>query len=187
MYIFSIIGTVLFLALIVPLVIILGERARGGPVTVASIGAALGFAIFWLITANTLPQNLTANLFASLIGYIGGVLLTLTAWALALADTRRTRRWGWLAAVWLAFYANIAATYFILTSDVASCAYASDLPYCPSQSRILLWLVVAGCFVGPGVMLAYALRHATRAKPDGLSVSPLDDADTVPAQTGGAH
>ncbi len=150
--------------------------------TVASIGAALGFAIFWLITANTLPQNLTANLFASLIGYIGGILLALTAWALALADARRTRRWGWLAAVWLAFYANIAATYFMITTDVVSCAYVSDMPYCPPQNRILYWLIVAGCFVGPAVLLAYALRHATRAKPDGLSVSQLDDADTARAE-----
>ena len=34
-------------------------------------------------------------------------------------------------------------------------------------------------FVGPAAMLAYARRHATRAQPDGLSISPLDDADTV--------
>jgi hypothetical protein len=187
LYAFSLFGIVIALALFIPLSIVLGQWARGGPVTVASIGAGLGFTFFWVVTITYSSQSAEGITLTSLPSLIGGALLTFAAWALALADALRARRWGWLAAVWIAVYVTIAAMYFMVTTPVVSCIYTSSIPYyCASQSRIFYWLIVAGCFVGPAVLLAYALRHATRAQPDGLSASPLDGAN-APAQTRGAH
>lgn len=182
MFAFSLVGIIIALALLIPLSVVIGQWARGGPVTVACIGAALGFALFWVILSTSYsltPPSFEASLFATLLGYVGGALLTLAAWALALADAIRARRWGWLAAVWLAVYVTIAATYSIFATPIVSCAFSTYPNNCAPQSRIFFWLIAAGSFVGPAVLLTYALRHATRAQPDGLSVSPLDGADTV--------
>ena len=178
------------LALTIPIAILIGQRAPGGPITVASGGALLAFAGYWvqviiLVTSPAAAQQ-PPDLVPSSLTLTGGIVLLVAAWTLAFADAAQARRWGWAALLSLGFYATVAAIYGLFGTFVNMCMFPSSQPYCPSNDRFIEMLVLVGCFVGPGVTLAYALRAPTAGKrtlPDGLSVSPLGatDADAIDA------
>lgn len=171
---YLLIGTGIVLALLIPLTAIIGQWARGGAITVASIGAALCIGGFWFTTDAFLPQYPMAALATSYLGLGGGALFIITSWALALDSAVRSRRWGWFAVIWLAVYITPAAAFGILITPLVACAYFIYPTACTPQNHMLYWLLVVGSLVGPAVLLAYGLRYAPRARPDGASVSHLD-------------
>lgn len=170
------------LALVIPLVIILGQRLRGGPTAVASGGALLGIAAVWLLlrTAYT-PTGLNGwAVLLTIIGLAGGILLLVAGWTLALADAAQSQRWGWLAVLCFTMFLNVAAMYNTYGTAYATCFAQPAQPWqemCASINPIAEALVILGWFVGPATSLVYALRlHApqSHALPDDLSVSSLD-------------
>ncbi|HET9110207.1 MAG TPA: hypothetical protein VFN78_05220 [Ktedonobacterales bacterium] len=172
------------LALTIPLAILIGQRTPGGPITVASGGALLAFAGYWvrivILAMPPVDEQHPPDLFPVTLVLTAGIVLLVAAWTLALADAAQGRRWGWVALLSLGFYANVAAIYGLFGTFVITCMFAASQPYCSSNSRFIEMLVLVGSFVGPAATLVYALRAPTAGKrtlPDGLSVSPLGSAD----------
>jgi hypothetical protein len=174
------------LALIIPLTILIGQWLRIGPMIVANGGALLGLAIFWL-NLREFYQPLGPNRLAplvSIVAAIGGALLLLAGWTLALADAALARRWGWMALLCLATFISVGAIYNLVGTPYMTCvALPSEAYACALVNPIAEALTIAGDFVGPATALVYALRqHAlhSRALLDGLSVSPLDAPQAEP-------
>ena len=176
------------LALLIPLAVLIGQRTPGGPIVVASGGALLAFAGYWvmigILSASPVDEQRPPDLLPSSLVLTAGIVLLVAAWTLALADAAQGRRWGWVALLSLGFYANVAAAYWLGSSSFLSCLLAGPQSFCPPYNHFTAMLIIAGSFVGPGVALTYALRAPTAGKrtlPDGLSVSPLGatDADAI--------
>jgi len=182
------------LALVIPAAILAGHRMRGGSILVTSGGAILAFAVFWAAgltggfsRGNTF--NLDAFFYVYIYVFFGGVILLLSAWALALAGAMSERRWVWVALLNPAVYLTFVALVAILLSPYFSCMFSPQQPYCLSANASLWESFIAASFIGPVAVLLYALRpYFTRrgALPAGLRASRLGapdvaDTDTEPA------
>ncbi len=168
--------------LAIPLAVLLGQYMRGGAVAVMSGGAALAAGIFWLalrgVFETTVDGRSMPNGLVMIFSAMLAIALLVCAWALALAEAFRERRWGWVAAQCLAVYLSFAAMFTYLMGPYASCYSSPDLFMCASVNLSVGMLLIACTFAGPLALLVYALRmnplRHTHALPDGLVVSRLD-------------
>lgn len=164
------ISVVILLTLLILLAILIGQWLRVGPIASSAGGALLAFAGFWLLfnSASSYSPTSSASSQLSVISYLvllGSALLLVTASALALADAARSRRWSWLAAIWLAIVVTGISAISLFTQRALVCEYS---PYtyasnCAPNYQFIFWLGVVGCLAGPVVMLVYALRDVRRA------------------------
>lgn len=164
------------LALVIPAAIIIGHRVRGGPLFVIGGGALLAFLIFWLSVLDGASSDYAITVFYV---FLGGMLWLLGAWALALADAARERRWVWVALLSFAVYFTVVALLAALLSPYAACLFGSQQPYCVSANQNEQTLLRVGSFIAPVVIMLYALRASVLrrdAPPAGLSASHLSDA-----------
>lgn len=174
------------LVLVVPLAILIGQRLRSGPIAVASGGALLGLAAFWLLIRQT---YIPSDAYGPYVEYsefalVGTSLLLIVGWALALADAAQARRWGWIALLCFATYISMAAMFFsVVATPYATCGANPWLPECLGVNPVEEVLTITSGFFGPTISLVYALylrAPQSRALPDGLSVSPLDAPQAEP-------
>lgn len=164
------------LALVIPAAIIMGHRARGGPLVVMGGGALLALLIFWLSILDGASSDYALAIFYI---FLGGMLLLLGAWALALADAARERRWVWVALLSFAVYFTVVPLLAGLLSPYAACLFGSQQSYCASANQVEQALFIVGSFIGPVVIMLYALRARIperSAPPAGLSAARLSDA-----------
>lgn len=173
-------------AMVIPVAILIGQRARGGPLTGLGAGALLGFLIYMTLTWSSLWSSDTpiAGSLPQVLALVIGAVLLLGAFTLATVDALRMRRRGLAIALCVAVYVTFFALMGLLSAPLKSCAYfPQGAPTCtsPDVTRFLLFATIS--LIGPGAMLVYALRAQGReaqtetALPDGLTISRLDATD----------
>jgi hypothetical protein len=171
------------LSLVIPAAILAGHRHPAGPIVVSSGGACAAFATFWLVLGGiyALYSPPSLRTFVSPLVLLGGVLLLLAAWSLALGAAAQARRYRWFALLSVAGSLSVAVV-FISVSRPDLCLFGpppTTNPYvliCPDPNPTAQLLVAVGYLAGPAAATAYSLcgRGAlTGAVPEGLSVSPL--------------
>lgn len=165
--------------MVIPLAIALGQVVRGGPVTVMSIGAAIGIGSYLLALRDYYTPYHIGGAQAVLwviFSALAGATLLVGAWALALAQACRARQWVWVALLCLAVYITAAALVLFEASGYAFCLFNPEA-FCGQSDPVALPLFLASDFLAPAVLLAYALlagvRRQPRALPEGLTVSRL--------------
>ncbi len=122
---------------------------------------------------------------------LGGVLLLLAAWSLALGAAAQARRYRWFALLSVAGSLSLAVVYISVASpdlclfDTPSTTNAFAFG-CTASNPTAQLLVAGGYLAGPAAAIVYSLRGRgprTGTLPEGLSVSPLGamtDADGEP-------
>lgn len=169
--------------LVVPLVIIVGYRRSVGSIVVSGALAAVAFAAFLLILGGV--DNLSGPSFPyRIILLYGGVLITLTAWALSLNAAAQARRWVWVGILLIAGYCTLAAIY--ASFSVQPCFDVPNGEFsCPQPDTLRQMFTFLGYLACPVAALVYGVYGArpfgrrARTLPDGLTVSSLH---TVPAE-----
>lgn len=167
---------------LIPLAVLLGQRIRVGAVAVMSGSAALLAGVFWLTLLVVIVTRISGNAFVTGLVEAYSALLAIAllvcAWALALAEAFRERRWGWVAAQCLAVYLTFAAVVVYLMGPFYVCYSNPDLFMCATVNQSVGAILITCMFAGPLALLAYALRRNlllhTRARPDDLAISRLD-------------
>src|SRR5258707_9753593 len=182
-----------FLSLGIPAAILAGHRHPAGPIVVSSGGACVAFAIFWLVLGGiyALFGPPSPRTFVSPLVLLGGVLLLLAAWSLALGAAAQARRYRWFALLSVAGSLSIAVVFISMARrdlclsgpPPTTNAFAFG---CTAPNPTAQLLVAGGYLAGPAAATIYSLRGRgarTGALPEGLSVSPLGavtDADDEP-------
>ena len=169
--------------LVVPLAIIVGYRRSTGSIVVSGALAAVAFAAFLLILGGV--DNLSGPSFPyRIILLYGGVLITLTAWALSLNAAAQARRWVWVGILLIAGYCTLAAIY--ASFSVQPCFDVPNGEFsCPQPDALRQTFTFLGYLACPVAALVYGVYGArpfgrrARTLPDGLTVSSLH---TVPAE-----
>ena len=181
------------LSLVIPAAILAGHRRPAGPIVVSSGGACAAFAIFWLVLGGiyALFGPPSPRTFVSPLVLLGGVLLLLAAWSLALGAAAQARRYRWFALLSVAGSLSLAVVYISVASpdlclfDTPSTTNAFAFG-CTASNPTAQLLVAGGYLAGPAAAIVYSLRGRgprTGTLPEGLSVSPLGamtDADGEP-------
>jgi hypothetical protein len=181
------------LSLVIPAAILAGHRHPAGPIVVSSGGACAAFAIFWLVLGGiyALFGPPSPRTFVSPLVLLGGVLLLLAAWSLALGAAAQARRYRWFALLSVAGSLSVAVVFISMARPdlclsgppPTTNAFAFG---CTAPNPTAQLLVAVGYLAGPAAATAYSLRGRgarTGALPEGLSVSPLGamtDADGEP-------
>ncbi|HEX5441743.1 MAG TPA: hypothetical protein VFW76_12715 [Ktedonobacterales bacterium] len=162
--------------LVVPLAIIVGYRRSTGSIVISGALAAGAFAVFWLILGGV--DGLFGPSYPyRIISLYGGVLMTLSAWALSLNAAAQARRWVWVGILLVAGYCTLAAIYASLS--VQPCFDGVDGEFaCPSPDTLRHVLMFLGYLACPFVALAYGV-YGERAHPFGRRVRTLPDGLTV--------
>jgi len=171
------------LSLVIPAAILAGHRRPAGPIVVSSGGACAAFAIFWLVLGGiyALFGPPSPRTFLSPLVLLGGVLLLLAAWSLALGAAAQARRYRWFALLSVAGSLSLAVVYISVASpdlclfDTPSTTNAFAFG-CTASNPTAQLLVAGGYLAGPAAAIVYSLRGRgarTGALPEGLSVSPL--------------
>ena len=171
------------LALVIPAAILAGHRHPAGPIVVSSGGACAAFAIFWLVLGGiyALFGPPSPRTFVSPLVLLGGVLLLLAAWSLALGAAAQARRYRWFALLSVAGSLSLAVVVISLARPDLCLSVPPPTTNafefgCPSSNPTAQLLVAGGYLAGPAAATAYSLRGRgarTGALPEGLSVSPL--------------
>ena len=181
------------LSLVIPAAILAGHRHPAGPIVVSSGGACAAFAIFWLVLGGiyALYGPPSSRTFVSPLVLLGGVLLLLAAWSLALGAAAQARRYRWFALLSVAGSISVAVV-FISVARPNLCLFGTLSTTnafafgCTASNPTAQLLVAGGYLAGPAAAIVYSLRGrgaGTEALPEGLSVSPLGamtDADGEP-------
>jgi hypothetical protein len=187
--------------LLVPLAIIIGHRRPTGAIIVSGFGATVAALAFWIflggiqgvvgLGAETPINPLLLDL-ALYGGLVGGLVLLIAAWSLALNSAASVRRWGWVLVLvvsgYLSFVALISA---ISTRDPCligqgiSTFYTS--PACGGASLLVSVAFQTSHLLGPAVATLYGFLGASNARrqplPPDVFVTPLStgaEEDTEP-------
>ncbi|HEU0027595.1 MAG TPA: hypothetical protein VFQ25_10815 [Ktedonobacterales bacterium] len=174
-------------ALVIPAAILMGQRARVGPVVATGSGALVAFLMFWSLL--TTEEFSGGDSFPYLTRYyilFSAVFLLLGAWALALAKAVDERRWAWVALLSLAVYLTFTALFVMWQLPYSICLDMPQQPYCAVASQGTQALLMAGAFIGPIVMLIYGLCAGIPqrgALPAGLRASHIGAPDVADTDT----
>jgi hypothetical protein len=130
-----------------------------------------------------LKPSMMMDLFIVIYVFVGGIVLMIAGWTLALANALRGRHWFWLIALTPCAYLTLVLFFYISYASSYFCLFASaNQLLCPGGPALADTLYLAACVVGPGSILAYALwarvglstHQQSRALPDGVSVTSLN-------------
>lgn len=160
------------IVLVIPVAILIGQHWRSGPLISLSAGATLGvsigLALTWASFATNPADTYYQSRFPAILALIGGSVLLLGAWSLALTGALRLRRRSMALAVFLALcltvYANLVGLEAFMTSPVRYCGDALP-PTCgpPDVGRFTLFAALS--LAGPLATLIYALFAAFQRQP----------------------
>lgn len=156
------------LALAIPVAILIGQRWRNGPLISLSAGATLGVGIYlaltwaWLADSTSNPYSESA---ISILFLIGGAVLLLGAWALALTDALRERQRVWAVIQCALVYGSFVGMLGFFLSPVTYCGELPSGTYCTPFDYGRFAIFGALSLAGPIATLLYALLAHGRAAP----------------------
>lgn len=163
--------------LAVPVAIIPGYRRSTGSIIVSGALTTSLFAAFWLILGGIdgLRVGGGFGIPVGLVAFYGGLLLTLVTWALSLNAAAQSRRWVWVALLFVAGYLTFVAVFVSLFS-IQPCVEDPGLGACTGPDPLRQGLIVVGYLACPVAALVYGIRapgRRVRELPEGLTVSSL--------------
>lgn len=189
--------TLPLVALVVPGAILIGQFWRNGALIVTGAGALAAFGAIWTMSVTNIFATIFSTPTTSLILtqaliylIIGGALLLIAGWAIALVSAAQARRWLWVGALIASVYLSVVLVIYISQEPYPSCLFsASGQPFCATYQESMQAQFLTACVVGPASILAYALigqraLHALnplrpRSLPEGLTATSLEESETA--------
>jgi hypothetical protein len=178
------------LMLIIPLAIWLGRLWRNGAIAVMGAGALVSFAANWgLSLATTLTgglesalfYNVTLNYVSVFVG-IGGFLLLIAGWAIAIANASKARRVGWVVGLAAALFGTVLFFCYGAGGPDNGCFLGGDFP-CQiiNPTADMIWFAISS-LLAPATLLAYALAPEPRVNHSVASDSRLSAEPNAPLE-----
>ncbi|HEX9038895.1 MAG TPA: hypothetical protein VF808_18075 [Ktedonobacterales bacterium] len=175
---------ILAMTLVIPAAVLTGQRWRSGAMVASAIGALLGFLPLWAasLTAVSVYSFGVAFGYVEILLFLGGGLLLVGAWAIALERAVRQRHW-WGFVLVTASALLSTGLFFIQDPYYYPCASSFGAGGCNANPPLTHAIFLGAALIGPGAILAYAwwARHARTPAPP----SPPDNHMTSPLTTAG--
>jgi hypothetical protein len=157
--------------LLTPLAIIIGHRRPTGAIVVSGSVATVAAIAFWIFLGGypavvgfgaetpTNPVLLDLMLYG---GLVGGLVLLITAWTLALRSAASARSWGWFFLLVVSGYISISAL-IIAISLPNLCTVGQVIPFfntgpdCAEASSLVTVAFQTSHLLGPAVATLYGV------------------------------
>ena len=147
------------IALPIPAAILIGQRWRSGAMVASALGVLIALLPIWIISVMNLPS---AWPYWELFSYVaiflvaGGVLLFVSAWAVALERAFSQRHWWGFLLVLVGGLVSDGLFFLVNPLFYYPCPSGSSGLSCFSDPQLTHTIFLAAILIGPAAILAYA-------------------------------